>query len=149
MRDGGLSQCDIFNVQLLVHCVSEMLLCNKICLTIHPVNNAVFPADLILRHCCKFQDTMLCNVIVDFAVAVHVLQLGKSPKAGWVRFCMCNHFPMYTELQICSIPCHGGHKHYPLAQSQGHHTINRLEEKGVERGSARQSTMKGWERAIR
>ena len=56
MRDGDMSQCDIFNVQLLVHCVSEMLLCNKISLTIHPVNNAVFPADFlkkmlqVLRH---------------------------------------------------------------------------------------------------
>ena len=28
-------------------------------------------------------------------------------------------------------------RHYLRAQSQGHHTINRLEERGVERGSAR------------
>ena len=28
-------------------------------------------------------------------------------------------------------------RHYLLAQSQGHHTIDRLEERGVERGSAR------------
>ena len=31
-------------------------------------------------------------------------------------------------------------RHYLLAQSQGHHTIDRLEERGVERGSARRSS---------
>ena len=30
-------------------------------------------------------------------------------------------------------------RHYLRAQSQGHHTIDRLEERGVERGSARRS----------
>ena len=34
------------------------------------------------------------------------------------------------------------------AQSQGHHTINCLEERGVERGSTRWSSLKGRERAI-
>ena len=34
------------------------------------------------------------------------------------------------------------------AQFQGHHTINGLEERGMERGSARQSSSKGQERAI-
>ena len=34
-------------------------------------------------------------------------------------------------------------RHYLRAQSQGHHTIDRLEETGVERGSARRSSMKG------
>ena len=31
---------------------------------------------------------------------------------------------------------------------QGHHTIDRLEETGVERGSARRSSLKGRERAV-
>ena len=35
---------------------------------------------------------------------------------------------------------------YLWAQSQGHHTIDRLEERGVERGSARRSSLKGRER---
>ena len=39
-------------------------------------------------------------------------------------------------------------KHYLRTQSQGHHTIDRLEERGVERGSARRSSLKGRERAI-
>ena len=39
-------------------------------------------------------------------------------------------------------------RHYQRAQSQGHHTIDRLEERGVERGSARRSSLKGQERAI-
>ena len=40
-------------------------------------------------------------------------------------------------------------RHYLQAQSQGHHTIDRLEERGVERGSAsRRSSLKGRERAI-
>ena len=39
-------------------------------------------------------------------------------------------------------------KHYLRAQNQGHHTIDRLEERGVERGSARRSSLKGRERAI-
>ena len=39
-------------------------------------------------------------------------------------------------------------RHYLLAQSRGHHTIDRLEERGVERGSARRSSLKGRERAI-
>ena len=39
-------------------------------------------------------------------------------------------------------------RHYLQAQSQGHHTIHRLEERGVERGSARRSSLKGRERAI-
>ena len=36
----------------------------------------------------------------------------------------------------------------PPAQSQGHHTSGRLEERGVERGSARRSSLKGRERVI-
>ena len=39
-------------------------------------------------------------------------------------------------------------RHYLRAQSQGHHAIDRLEERGVERGSARRSSLKGRERAI-
>ena len=39
-------------------------------------------------------------------------------------------------------------RHYLRAQSQGHDTIDRLEERGVERGSARRSSFKGRERAI-
>ena len=39
-------------------------------------------------------------------------------------------------------------RHYMRAQSQAHHAINHLEETGVERGSARQSSLKGQERVI-
>ena len=39
-------------------------------------------------------------------------------------------------------------KHYLRAQNQGQHSIDRLEERGVERGSARRSSLKGQERAI-
>jgi len=39
-------------------------------------------------------------------------------------------------------------RHYLQTQSQDHHTIDRLEERGVERGSARRSSLKGRERAI-
>ena len=39
-------------------------------------------------------------------------------------------------------------RHYLREQSQEHHTIDRLEQKGVERGSARRSYLKGRERAI-
>ena len=39
-------------------------------------------------------------------------------------------------------------RHYLWAQSQGHYTTDRLEERGVERGSDRQSSLKGRERAI-
>ena len=39
-------------------------------------------------------------------------------------------------------------RHYLRAQSQGHLTIDRLEERGVERGSARRSSLEGRERAI-
>ena len=38
--------------------------------------------------------------------------------------------------------------HYQRAQSQGHHTIDGLEDRGVERESARRSSLKGRERAI-
>ena len=34
-------------------------------------------------------------------------------------------------------------RHYLQVQSQGRHTIDRLEERGVERGSARRSSLKG------
>ena len=37
---------------------------------------------------------------------------------------------------------------YLRAQSQGHHTIDDMEERGVERGSARRSSLKRRERAI-
>ena len=37
---------------------------------------------------------------------------------------------------------------YLWAKSQGHHTVDPLEERGVERGSARRSSLKGRERAI-
>ena len=39
-------------------------------------------------------------------------------------------------------------KRYLRTQSRGHHTVDRLEEKGVERGSARRSYLRGRERAI-
>ena len=39
-------------------------------------------------------------------------------------------------------------RHQLRAQSQGHHTIDHLKESGVERGSARRSSLKGRERAI-
>ena len=39
-------------------------------------------------------------------------------------------------------------RHYLQAQSQGHHTIDLLEERGTERGSTRQSSLKGRERTI-
>ena len=39
-------------------------------------------------------------------------------------------------------------RHYLRPQIQGHHTIERLAETGVERGSARRSCLKGRERAI-
>ena len=39
-------------------------------------------------------------------------------------------------------------RHYLLAQSQGHHTIYHLEERGVERRSAGRSSLKGRERVI-
>ena len=39
-------------------------------------------------------------------------------------------------------------RHYLRAQSQGHHTIDRLGETGVERGSARRASLKGRGRAI-
>ena len=38
--------------------------------------------------------------------------------------------------------------HYLQAESQGHHTIDRLEERGVERERARRSSSKGRERVI-
>ena len=39
-------------------------------------------------------------------------------------------------------------RHYLRAQSQGHHTIGHLEERGMGRGSARRSSLKGREMAI-
>ena len=39
-------------------------------------------------------------------------------------------------------------RHSLGAKSQGHHTIDRLEERGVERGSARRSSLKGRETTI-
>ena len=39
-------------------------------------------------------------------------------------------------------------RHYPRAQSQGHHTVDRLEERGVDRGSSRRPSLKGRERVI-
>ena len=39
-------------------------------------------------------------------------------------------------------------RHYLQAQSRGHHTIDHLEERGVERGSARRSSLKGRKKAI-
>jgi ribonuclease HI len=39
-------------------------------------------------------------------------------------------------------------RHYLRAQSQGHHTIDHLEERGIERGSAQRSSLGGRERAI-
>ena len=39
-------------------------------------------------------------------------------------------------------------RHYRRTHSQGHHIINRLEERGVDRGSARRCSLKGRETAI-
>ena len=39
-------------------------------------------------------------------------------------------------------------RHSLRAQNQGHHTIDRLEERGVERGRTRRSSLKGREQAI-
>ena len=38
-------------------------------------------------------------------------------------------------------------RHYLWAQSQGHHTIHHLEERGVENGNARRSSLNGRKRA--
>ena len=40
-------------------------------------------------------------------------------------------------------------RRYLRAQSRGHHTIDRLEQRDVERAKARRSSLKGRERAIR
>ena len=42
----------------------------------------------------------------------------------------------------------GNLRHYLRVQSRGHNTIDRLKERGVERESARRSSLKGRERAI-
>ena len=39
-------------------------------------------------------------------------------------------------------------RHYLRAQSPRHHSIDRLEERGVKRGSTRRSSLKGRDRAI-
>ena len=39
-------------------------------------------------------------------------------------------------------------RHYLRVRSQGCHTVDRLEERGVERGSARRSSLKGQKMAI-
>ena len=39
-------------------------------------------------------------------------------------------------------------RHYLRAQSQGHHSIDHLEERGLERGSISRSSLKGREKAI-
>ena len=39
-------------------------------------------------------------------------------------------------------------RQYLLAQSQDHHTTDRLEERGIERGSAERSSLTGGERTI-
>ena len=39
--------------------------------------------------------------------------------------------------------------HYLRAQSQGHHTIDGLEERGIERGSAQRSSLRGQDRLIK
>ena len=39
-------------------------------------------------------------------------------------------------------------RHYLRAQSQGHHTVGRMKERGVERGSARRSDLNERERTI-
>ena len=38
-------------------------------------------------------------------------------------------------------------RHYLLAQSQGHHSLNHLEERGIERGSVQQASLTGWEKS--
>ena len=54
-----------------------------------------------------------------------------------------------TDREVLGVICHlNSVKHYLLTQSRGHHTIDHLEERGVERGSARRSSLKGLERAI-
>ena len=39
-------------------------------------------------------------------------------------------------------------RHYLRAQSQGHHTINHLDERGVERGNTQRSSLRGHESAF-
>ena len=39
-------------------------------------------------------------------------------------------------------------RHFPREQNQGHHTIDHLEERGVERSGQRSSGLKGQERTI-
>ena len=62
------------------------------------------------------------------------------------------HLPMTsqggTSLSIKARPPPMSVRHYMPAQLQGHHAIDHPEERGVERGSARRSSLKGQERAI-
>ena len=50
--------------------------------------------------------------------------------------------PTLTSLLLGSSEVLRSLRHYLLAQSQGHHTIHRLEERGVERGSGRRSPLR-------
>ena len=66
---------------------------------------------------------------------------------------MCSHLLLVTNCQLFVLLLGSSEvlrslRHYLRAQSQGHHVIDRLEERSVERGSARRSSLKERERAI-
>ena len=76
-------------------------------------------------------------------------QRGTSP---FVLICFCKNvvlssYKWLLNSQLPS-PVQFLFRHYLQVQSQGHHTIDHLEERGMERGSARRSSLKGPERAI-
>ena len=64
------------------------------------------------------------------------------------RAAACKHKQKGRTVQAC-VRAYWRLRHYLRAQSQGHHTVDRLEEsRGVKRGSARRSSLKGRERAV-
>ena len=71
-----------------------------------------------------------------------------TPSIAWRR--EAETLPVGTKPRTSHHRSPGGERqrHYQWAQSQGHHTIDRLEERGIERGSARRSCLKERQRAI-
>ena len=82
---------------------------------------------------------------------VEVAVLGSRPSMPTVSVDVKQHFKLPTltsGLLLGRSEVLRSLRHNLRAQSQGHQAIDRLEERGVERGSARRSSLKGRERAI-
>ena len=92
----------------------------------------------------------LCHRTPDNAIRIRITRFDYVTTSSSRHFFLSFFLPFFFFFffLFCCFTLRETLRHYLRAQSQGHHTIDCLEERDVERGSVRRSSFKERERAI-